>query len=375
VGERSRSVEGLVSVTGPDRAFWAGRRVLVTGHTGFKGGWLCAWLQAMGAETHGFALEPPTQPNLFTVAAIERGMASHTLGDVRDVETVARIVERIRPEVLFHLAAQPLVRRSYQQPLETYAVNVMGTAHVLDAVRRTGGVRAVVNVTTDKCYENRESHIAFTEDEPLGGFDPYSNSKACSELVTAAYRRSFLTAAGVAVATARAGNVIGGGDWAEDRLVPDILRAFDAGAQLTIRAPRAVRPWQHVLEPITGYLMLAARLYTHGAEAAEAWNFGPASADARPVEAVVEHIASRYPALSWRRDPLPQPHESGYLMLDSDKAQRRLDWRPRWTLAAALDKTIAWHRAWRQGAEMRGMTLGQIAEYVESAPEAGHAAV
>ena len=375
MGERSGTVEDLVTAAMPERDFWSGRRVLVTGHTGFKGGWLCAWLEALGAEIHGFSLEPPTDPNLFTAAAIERGLASHTIGDVRDAVTIGRVVASVRPEIVFHLAAQSLVRRSYQQPLETYAINVMGTAHVLEAVRHTGSVRAVVNVTTDKCYENRESPVAYTEDERLGGFDPYSNSKACAELVTAAYRQSFFAAGTVALATARAGNVIGGGDWADDRLVPDILRACDAGTPLTIRAPRAVRPWQHVLEPVSGYLLLAERLHAQGARVAEAWNFGPAEQEAAPVEAIVKHVAARRPELSWSVDASAQPHEAGYLMLDSGKAQRRLHWRPRWTLAAALDRTLDWHSAWRRGADMHAVTRSQIDEYGAGAREAGHAAV
>jgi CDP-glucose 4,6-dehydratase len=349
--------------------FWEGKRVFVTGHTGFKGAWLCLWLHSMGAETHGFALSPPTEPCLFDVAGVERTLASSTIADIRDYEMLSSAIERVRPNVVFHLAAQPLVRRSYQQPVETYGVNVMGVVHLLEAVRATGGIKAVVNVTTDKCYEIRELPRGYREDDPLGGHDPYSSSKGCAELVTAAYRRSFLAAAGVAVATARAGNVIGGGDWAADRLVPDFLRAVDSGTALTVRSPGAIRPWQHVLEPLSGYLTLAERLCLEGASVAESWNFGPADDDAQPVAWIVEYLASRRPGLSWRCDPSPQVHEARCLTLDAGKARARLAWRPRWRLRAALDKTLEWHDAWRRGEDMREVTIAQIDEYLGTCPE------
>lgn len=364
-------MEGLV--------IWKGRRVFVTGHTGFKGGWLSLWLQSMGADVHGYALQPPTNPSLFNVAGVERGMASHTIGDIRDYESLSAAIARVRPDVVFHLAAQSLVRYSYQQPIETYATNVMGTVHLLEAARVTPGIKAVVNITSDKCYENRESSLGsqglhhsqgYREDEPMGGHDPYSSSKGCAELVTAAYRHAFLANAGVPVATARAGNVIGGGDWAADRLVPDLLRAIDSGTKLAIRSPRAVRPWQHVLEPLSGYLALAERLYAEGAAVAEAWNFGPSEEDVQTVQWIVEHLASRRPGLSWTHDASPQPHETGYLKLDSSKARVRLGWKPRWRLQAALDKTLDWHEAWRRGDDMRETTLSQIAEYLRTAVDA-----
>jgi CDP-glucose 4,6-dehydratase len=368
-------VEGVVTMTLPRPEDWANRRVFVTGHTGFKGSWLCLWLQAMGAELHGLALDPPTDPNLFTIARVESAMASHTIGDVRDAAMLTDLVKRVRPDVVFHLAAQPLVRRSYREPVETYAVNVMGTAHVLDASRQVGGVRAIVNVTTDKCYENRNTQTVCAEDDPLGGFDPYSSSKAASELVTAAYRRSFLSGGGTGVATARAGNVIGGGDWAEDRLIPDALRALDAGTALTIRSPRAVRPWQHVLEPLAGYLLLAERLMSDPTAAAEGWNFGPNPADARSVESILARLQHRCPALAWHCDPAPQPHESPYLMLDSGKAARRLGWQPRWPVEAAVDRIIDWHQAWRRGDDMRRVSLAQIEAYSAALSERERAAV
>ena len=279
-------------VNGIDADFWRGRRVFLTGHTGFKGGWLALWLQRLGADVTGYALDPPTTPSLFAVARVGAGMRS-IINDIRDAETLAQAMREAQPEIVIHMAAQPLVRYSYQAPVETYATNVMGTVHLLEAVRQTDSVRAVVNVTSDKCYENREWVWGYRENEPMGGYDPYSNSKGCAELVTAAYRNSYFNPAqysqhGVALASARAGNVIGGGDWAEDRLIPDILRAIAAGEAVNIRSPHAIRPWQHVLEPLSGYLLLAQRLIEDGPAHAEGWNFGPSEEDARPVQWIVE---------------------------------------------------------------------------------------
>ena len=345
-------------------AFWRGKRVLVTGHTGFKGSWLCLWLQSLGAEVHGYALPPPTNPALFDLADVGGVLASSTCADIRDPGAVAAALGRIQPEVVFHLAAQPLVRYSYQSPVETFAVNVMGTAHLLEAIRHVGGVRAVVNVTTDKCYENREWHWGYRENEPMGGHDPYSSSKGCAELVSAAYRSSYFQDAGPRLATARAGNVIGGGDWASDRLVPDFLRAMDTGSTLLVRSPDAVRPWQHVLEPLCGYLMLAEAL--HGsATYAEPWNFGPDDEDARSVRWILEHLSQGTPNMHWACDDAPQPHEAHFLKLDSSKARARLGWHPRWRLGHALDMTMAWHQAWREGAHMPSFTLAQITAYTE----------
>ena len=350
-------------------AFWRGRRVFLTGHTGFKGGWLSLWLAELGAEVHGYALAPPTEPNFFTVAGLGQRLAASTLADIRDAAALERALQAARPEVVFHLAAQPLVRHSYAEPVETYSVNVMGTVNLLEAVRRTPGVKAVVNITTDKCYENREWVWPYRENEALGGHDPYSSSKACSELVTAAWRRSFLDAAGVQLASARAGNVIGGGDWAADRLVPDFLRALDAGRPLTVRSPQATRPWQHVFEPLSGYLMLAEKLCAEGAAFAEAWNFGPDEADARPVQWIVETLCARQPGASWERDAAPQPHEAHTLRLDSAKAHARLGWRPRWNLPRALEATLDWHRAWREGQDMHAVSLAQITLYGQQLPD------
>ena len=343
--------------------FWRDKRVFLTGHTGFKGGWLSLWLQSMGAQVHGYALNPPTQPSLFETAQVGKGMASSVIADVCNADRLCQAMQAARPEIIFHLAAQPLVRYSYAQPVETYAVNVMGTVHLLEAVRATPGVTAVVNVTTDKCYENREWAWGYRESEPMGGFDPYSSSKGCAELVTSAYRQSFLKSAGVALATARAGNVIGGGDWASDRLLPDFLRAVDAGETLKIRSPQSTRPWQHVLEPLSGYLMLAERLHADGAAFAEAWNFGPSDEDARSVQWIVERLAEIRQDVNWQCDENPQLHEAHYLKLDSSKAHHQLNWQPRWRLQSALHKTLEWHEAWRKADDMRSVTLSQITGY------------
>jgi CDP-glucose 4,6-dehydratase len=350
-----------------NRAFWRGKRVFLTGHTGFKGGWLALWLADMGAEVHGYALTPPTEPNFFTVASLPARLASSTIADIRDAAVLTQATQAVRPDIVFHLAAQPLVRYSYVAPVETYAVNVMGTVNLLESVRQTPSVKAVVNVTTDKCYENREWVWPYRENEAMGGCDPYSSSKACSELVTAAYRRSFLDAAGIHLASARAGNVIGGGDWAEDRLVPDFLRALDSGQVLTIRSPLATRPWQHVLEPLSGYLMLAEKLFTEGQSFAEAWNFGPEEADVRPVRWIVEYLCSQVPGAAWQCDAAPQPHEANTLKLDSSKAKVQLGWRPRWNLQTALGMTLAWHQAWKKGLDMATASVQLIREYEAAA--------
>jgi CDP-glucose 4,6-dehydratase len=348
---------------GIDRAFWSGKRVFLTGHTGFKGGWLALWLCDMGAEVFGYALQPPTSPNFYGAANLDSVLAASTLADIRDAPTLAGALADARPEVVFHLAAQPLVRQSYLDPVDTFATNVLGTANLLEAARHTPGVKAIVNVTSDKCYDNREWIWPYRENDGLGGHDPYSSSKACAELVTTAYRRSFLHTMGIRLASVRAGNVIGGGDWAADRLVPDFFRAVLANETLVIRSPDATRPWQHVIEPVAGYLMLAEKLVDVGESYAEAWNFGPDDADTRPVRWIADYLCRRISGASWQPAAEPQPHEAHTLKLDNSKVKARLGWRPKWNLDQALDLTLAWHHAWTNGGSMMELTLSQIAAY------------
>lgn len=346
-------------------AFWSGKRVFLTGHTGFKGSWLSLWLQSMGAQVTGYALAPPTNPSLFEIAEVAQGMTS-VIGDIRDLAKLQAVFADHRPEIVIHMAAQPLVRYSYQNPVETYSTNVMGTVHLFEAVRNTPGVKAVVNVTTDKCYENKEWNWGYRENEPMGGHDPYSNSKGCSELITSAYRSSFFQDKGAALASARAGNVIGGGDWATDRLVPDILRAFEKNQPVVIRNPHATRPWQHVLEPLSGYLSLAEHLYTDCQAFAEGWNFGPKDDDAQPVQWIVEQMVNSWGnGASWQQDGGVHPHEANYLKLDIAKAKACLGWQPRWPLAIALKKITAWHHAYLNSANMHEFTLEQIQNYAQ----------
>jgi CDP-glucose 4,6-dehydratase len=351
-----------------DRDFWARRRVLVTGHTGFKGSWLCLWLQRLGAEVAGLSNDVPTRPALFEAARVADGMVD-LRGDVRDLGRVEAAVAETAPEVVLHLAAQPIVLAAFADPVATYATNVMGTVHVLEAVRRVGGVRVVVNVTTDKVYENREWEWGYREVEALGGRDPYATSKAASEHVSAAYRASYFTGGrGPAHATARAGNVIGGGDWAPDRLVPDLVRGAVRGEPVPIRHPGAVRPWQHVLAPLHGYLLLAQALWDDD-EIPGAWNFGPDPADALPVGTVADRFAELWgPGASWERDGARRAHEAHFLHLDSARARTRLGWAPRWGIDEALEAVVAFARAEQGGADVREVLLGQIAQY-----EAGRA--
>jgi CDP-glucose 4,6-dehydratase len=359
--------------------FWNSRKVFLTGHTGFKGSWLALWLHSMGAEVCGFALDPPTDPSLYRLLALD-GQLRSIRGDIRNLAALEAAMRDFAPEVVVHMAAQPLVRLSYQNPVETYATNVLGTVHLLDAVRRTLSVHAVVIVTSDKCYENQEWESPYREHEPMGGHDPYSSSKGCAELVTAAYRRSFFGTTSVdgrhvAIASARAGNVIGGGDWAADRLVPDIVRAFSAGEPVLIRNPQAVRPWQHVLEPLAGYLTLAERLYTEGRAFAEAWNFGPEESDARPVDYLVSQLAYLWgePA-TWHSaeavaattaEDGTRLHEAHQLRLDCSKARTQLGWSPRWTLDQTLAYTVEWYKAFYAGQDVRLCTLDQIRSYMQ----------
>lgn len=367
MGKEGCAMESLVS------AFWKGRRVFLTGHTGFKGSWLALWLQQLGADVAGYALPPHTSPNLFQAAHVARGMTS-TIGDLRDFEKFRGAMQAHQPEIVLHLAAQSLVRISYQDPIGTYETNVLGTARVLEAVRGCATVRSVVIVTTDKCYQNNEWVWPYRETDALGGHDPYSNSKACAELVTNAFRNSFFPPERypehrVAIASARAGNVIGGGDWSADRLIADIVRAFTLGESLRIRNPKATRPWQHVLEPLRGYLTLAQGLYEHGTKFSGAWNFGPRYEDARPVEWIVEHLAARWKqthvaAPHWEIDRGPHPHEAQMLKLDWTKASVELGWNPRLTLPETLGMTLDWYQAVEAGVDARQKCLEQVQGYL-----------
>jgi CDP-glucose 4,6-dehydratase len=344
-----------------DPAFWRGRRVFLTGHTGFKGAWLSLWLQALGAELTGFADGVPTTPSLYELADVGREMED-VRGDVRDPDAVAAALGACEPEVVIHMAAQPMVRRSFAEPRATYETNVMGTVNVLEAVRLGAGVRAVVNVTSDKCYENQEWDWGYREVEPMGGHDPYSSSKGAAEIVTAAYRRSYFSdPAGPRLASARAGNVIGGGDWGEDRLVPDVMRAALAGETTLVRNPNSIRPWQHVVNPLSGYLALAEAIWD-SPEQAGGWNFGPVDEEARPVGWLIERLAALWPdRVRWTLDDGPHPHEAHYLKLDSSKARARLGWAPLVGLDTALAETASWYRELESGADMRAVTLHQLA--------------
>jgi CDP-glucose 4,6-dehydratase len=347
-------------------SFWERKRVLVTGHTGFKGGWLSLWLHSMGAQVIGLALPPNTEPSFFQKTNLADTIDSH-FADIRDYENVLNIIKLVKPDLVFHLAAQPLVRYSYKNPIETYATNVMGTVHLLEAVRQVGATKVVVNVTTDKCYDNKEWVWGYRESDPLGGYDPYSSSKGCSELVTSAYRSSFYTDAGIALASARAGNVIGGGDWSEDRLIPDLLRSFDSNQAALIRNPQAIRPWQHVLEPLSGYLQLAERLWENPEEFIGAWNFGPHYGDAKTVGWIADRLISIWGMqASWISDKGISPYEANYLKLDISKATQKLFWEPRWGLEIALEKIVEWNRAVSGGADAASVSLKQISEFLSS---------
>lgn len=350
--------------------FWQDKKVFITGNTGFKGSWLTLWLKLLGAEVFGYSLSIPTNPSLFELTQLDSQITSIN-GDVRDLPKLLETIKSIKPDIVIHMAAQPLVRESYTNPVETYSINVMGTVHLLESVRQVGGVKAVVNVTSDKCYENKEWVWGYREDEPMGGYDPYSNSKGCSELVTSAYYRSFFCENDyqnheVALASARAGNVIGGGDWAINRLIPDIIRAWQNQEKVVIRYPQAIRPWQHVLEPLSGYLTLAQFLYEKGTSYSGAWNFGPNDSDAKPVGWVVEEMAKRWGnSVSWTQETQTQPHEAHYLKLDCSKAKTYLKWQPRLNIDTALTWVVQWTKAWEKGENMREFTANQIRQFME----------
>jgi CDP-glucose 4,6-dehydratase len=346
-----------------DQGFWQGKRVFLTGHTGFKGSWLSLWLVSLGANVKGYALSPPTSPSLFNEAKVDSIIDSQ-IGDIRDQDTLHESMTSFNPDILIHMAAQPLVRHSYDAPIETYEVNVIGTAKVLEVARSCPNLKSIVNITTDKCYENDERSEGYKEDDPMGGYDPYSSSKGCAELVASSYRRSFLQDQGVGLASVRAGNVIGGGDWADDRLIPDILRSFEKKEPVVVRNPKATRPWQHVLEPLSGYLILAQKLYRNQEKYAGGWNFGPNDNDVKPVDWILDKMISKWPNSSWKLDASSNPHEAGFLKLDISKAKSQLGWQPAWELSRTLDKIIAWHRSWLSQEDMQTVSLAEIEEYM-----------
>jgi len=345
-----------------DRKVWMGRRVFLTGHTGFMGGWLALWLKEMGASVHGYALAPPTSPSLFDLGGVKSALKADTRADVREQAVLTAALREAAPDIVFHLAAQPLVLESYRAPVDTFAINVMGTVNLLEAARLQSSVRAIIVVTSDKCYANDDGGCAFVESDPLGGHDPYSASKACAEIVAAAYRDSFY--AGTAtLATVRAGNIIGGGDWAANRLVPDCLRAFTSGAPVTLRNPNATRPWQHVLEAVSGYLMLAEKLLAGDRACAGGWNFGPDTAASATVAHVADYLASKFGGTVLREVATGAPREAAALALNSTKAASQLGWHPRWALDRALEETANWYAGWQAGENMNALTRAQISRY------------
>jgi len=351
-----------------DTSFWYKKKVLITGHTGFKGSWLSLLLNQLGVEVSGFALDPPTSPSMYELGGIDDVVRS-VVGDIRDYDLLQSVLRGIEPDIVIHMAAQPLVKESYRNPIETFSTNVMGTVHLLEACRQTPSVRAIVNVTTDKCYENKEWHWGYRENEPMGGYDPYSSSKGCSELVTSAYRTSYFNAVddeqkSIGLASARAGNVIGGGDWASNRLIPDFIRAISKNKKIKIRSPYAIRPWQHVLEPLSGYLELAEKLFIDGHAYAGAWNFGPEDQDAKNVEWITKMLCEIWgDSAQYEIDKQPHPHETNYLKLDCSKAKAELDWLPRWDIRTALESIVEWNKIFLSGAKMRNVTEKQIQKY------------
>jgi len=347
-----------------DKDFWQDKRVFLTGHTGFKGSWLSLWLFSLGAKVRGYSLNPPTTPSLFNEAKIDL-LIDSCIGDIRDQDTLHESMVSFNPDILIHMAAQPLVRYSYNEPIETYEVNVVGTAKVLEVARSCSNLKAIINITTDKCYENDGRTEGYKENDPMGGYDPYSSSKSCAELVTSSYRRSFLQEQGVGLASVRAGNVIGGGDWADDRLIPDILRSFEKNKPVIIRNPKATRPWQHVLEPLSGYLVLAQKLYKDQKEYAEGWNFGPNEQDVKPVDWILNKMIVSWPNSSWKLDESSNPHEAGFLKLDISKSKSKLDWNPVWELSHTLERIISWHKAWLNKENMQIVCLTEIKIYMK----------
>ena len=352
----------------PNKSFWKAKKVFITGHTGFKGSWLSLILHKLGAEISGYALDPPTEPNLYNLIK-SNSLLNSIIADIRDYQKLLTTLQQIKPDIVIHMAAQPLVRESYRNPRETYEVNVMGTVNLFEAIRNTVGIKAVLNVTTDKCYENKEWLWGYREHEPMGGYDPYSNSKGCSELVTTAFRSSYFNPKeyhkhGVALASARSGNVIGGGDWANDRLIPDFMRSIMRGEKIVIRSPYAIRPWQHVLEPLTGYLLLCEKLVEEGIAFAEAWNFGPDDNDVKDVAWITQNLCDNWGNdASWEIDSHPNPHEATWLKLDCSKAKSKLGWTPVWDIETTLKSIVDWNKAYINGEDLRNVCYQQINEY------------
>ena len=356
---------------GLNRSFWKNKTVFLTGHTGFKGGWMSHWLSELGANVHGYALAPPNENNFYSVTNLSDRLMSSSIGDIQDLSLLSNAINACNPDIVIHMAAQPLVRQSYHTPVETFGVNLMGTVNLCEAARKSDNVKAIISVTTDKVYKNQEWLWPYRENDTLGGHDPYSASKACAEIAASAYRTSFLKDKNINLATVRAGNVIGGGDWANDRLIPDFLRAIDKGETLSIRSPNALRPWQHVLEPLLGYLMLAERLYEDGSIFTDSWNFGPNDEDAKTVGWIVEKLCSEIKGANWKIETKMQPHEAALLRLDNSKAKVNLGWSPQWDIATALRKTVEWHQAWKESKDMEKFTSLQISDFLKGSQGKG----
>ena len=359
MGRRKSPLEDLAINT----EFWRERSVFLTGHTGFKGGWIAHWLVHLGARVHGFSLAPSTTPNFYTETKLSALLETSKIGDIRNFSAVKSAMELAKPSIVIHMAAQPIVRESYITPVETFSTNVMGTLNILEVVRQLGSVEAVINITSDKCYENLEHNRSFNESDCLGGHDPYSSSKACAEILTASYRKSFFTSDGIRLASARAGNCIGGGDWTADRLLPDFFRALEDKSTLLVRSPDAVRPWQHVLEPISGYLTLAENLVNKGCKFDGAWNFGPDERDTKSVAWIVEYLSKKISGASWEFQNVDYLHEANILRINCSKAKSQLNWRPRWDIKSSVDKTIEWYKGWKNNLDLQAITVSQIKEY------------
>ncbi len=347
-----------------DKSFWKNKKVFITGHTGFKGGWLSLWLKKLGANVAGYALEPLIKKAIFFDAEIFSSIDKSYIGDIRDEEFLLKCMQSFKPEIVIHMAAQPLVKKSYELPKDTFTTNIIGTVNIFETIRKTSSVKAVLNVTTDKCYKNNEWDWGYRENEPLGGKDPYSSSKACSELISSAYRKSFFSEIGIALATARAGNVIGGGDWSKDRIIPDSIKSLIKNKSLYIRNPSSTRPWQHVLDPLCGYIILCQNLIENPNNFSEAWNFGPYEEDAKPVSFIVNKIVKNWnKKIEWNIDKSKHQHEDKYLKLDCSKSRKKLKWKPNWRLDRAIEETVLWYKAWYKNKSMKDFTLNQINIY------------